>query len=219
MQAATKANVWLYRRTSGRVGGRGMDKWPLLLLTVPGRRSGDTAHGAGCRLRAHGQISRCREGHGWLQEKPQWFRNLRSAGRARIRIRSGSTRSIPMSRMTPSERRCGSRLPPRHIVSLGSRLELAAGSRSGRPGSPTNPQEHRTGEHKQLSHYAERIGVQPAISHNPMSVEIMAEGRVPYQEPDAFGGTPQERSEAISRCLSYTGVFELLAHRDTVIHH
>jgi hypothetical protein len=52
-----------------------------------------------------------------------------------------------------------------------------------------------------------------------MSVEIIAEGRVPYQEPDAFGGTPQERSEAISRCLSYTGVFELLAHRDTVIHH
>jgi hypothetical protein len=39
-QAATKANVWLYRRTSGRVGGRGMDKRPLLLLTVPGRRSG-----------------------------------------------------------------------------------------------------------------------------------------------------------------------------------
>jgi hypothetical protein len=68
MQAATKVNVWLYRRTSGRVGGRGMDKWPLLLLTVPGRRSGDTAHGAGCRLRAQGQISRCREGHGWLQE-------------------------------------------------------------------------------------------------------------------------------------------------------
>ena len=27
-----------------------------------------------------------------------------------------------------------------------------------------------------------------------MSVEIMAEGRVPYQEPDVFGGTPQERS-------------------------
>jgi hypothetical protein len=31
-----------------------------------------------------------------------------------------------------------------------------------------------------------------------MSVEIMAEGRVPYQEPDVLGGTPQERSEAIS---------------------
>jgi hypothetical protein len=35
-----------------------------------------------------------------------------------------------------------------------------------------------------------------------MSVEIMAEGRVPYQEPDASGGTLQERSEAISTYLS-----------------
>jgi hypothetical protein len=52
-----------------------------------------------------------------------------------------------------------------------------------------------------------------------MSVEIMAEGRMRYQEPDAFGGTPQERSEAISTYLSYTGPFELLADRDTVIHH
>jgi hypothetical protein len=52
-----------------------------------------------------------------------------------------------------------------------------------------------------------------------MSVEIMAEGRVPFQEPDAFGGTPQERSEAISTYLSYAGPFELLADRDTVIHH
>jgi hypothetical protein len=52
-----------------------------------------------------------------------------------------------------------------------------------------------------------------------MSVEIMAEGRVPYQEPDVFGGTPQERSEAISTYLSYTGPFEVLPDRDTVIHH
>jgi hypothetical protein len=35
-QAGTNASVWLYRRTSGRVGGRGMDRLPLLLLTVPG---------------------------------------------------------------------------------------------------------------------------------------------------------------------------------------
>jgi Lipocalin-like domain len=52
-----------------------------------------------------------------------------------------------------------------------------------------------------------------------MSVEIMAAERVPYQQPDAFGGTPQERSEAISTYLSYAGLFEVLPHRDTVIHH
>jgi hypothetical protein len=47
VQAATKTNVWLYRRTNGRIGGRGMDKRPLLLLTVPGHRSGRCTR---CRL-------------------------------------------------------------------------------------------------------------------------------------------------------------------------
>jgi hypothetical protein len=52
-----------------------------------------------------------------------------------------------------------------------------------------------------------------------MSVEIMAADRVPYREPDAFGGTLQERSEAISTYLSYSGPFEVVPGRDTVIHH
>jgi hypothetical protein len=52
-----------------------------------------------------------------------------------------------------------------------------------------------------------------------MSVEIMASHRTPYHDPDAFGGTPDERSEAISTYLSYSGPFEVLADRDTVIHH
>src|SRR5215211_6519844 len=52
-----------------------------------------------------------------------------------------------------------------------------------------------------------------------MSVEIMAAHRAPYHDPDAFGGTPEERSEAISTYLSYSGPFEMLADQDTVIHH
>jgi hypothetical protein len=52
-----------------------------------------------------------------------------------------------------------------------------------------------------------------------MSVEIMAAGRSPYREADAFGGTPEERSEAISTYLSYSGPFEVLPAKDTVIHH
>jgi hypothetical protein len=52
-----------------------------------------------------------------------------------------------------------------------------------------------------------------------MSVEIMAAHRAPYRAPDAFGGTPEERSEAISTYLSYSGPFEVLPDRDTVIHH
>ena len=52
-----------------------------------------------------------------------------------------------------------------------------------------------------------------------MSVEIMAAHRAPYHIADPFGGTPEERAEAISTYLSYSGPFEVLADRDTVIHH
>ena len=52
-----------------------------------------------------------------------------------------------------------------------------------------------------------------------VSVEIMAADRAPYREPDAFGGTVQERSDAMSTYLSYSGRFEVLPGQDTVIHH
>jgi hypothetical protein len=52
-----------------------------------------------------------------------------------------------------------------------------------------------------------------------MSVEIMAANRAPYHDPDVFGGTAEERSSAISSYLSYSGPFEVLTDKDTVIHH
>jgi hypothetical protein len=52
-----------------------------------------------------------------------------------------------------------------------------------------------------------------------MSVEIMAADRAPYQQPDAFGGTPEERAEAISTYLSYSGPFQVMLDQDVVIHH
>lgn len=52
-----------------------------------------------------------------------------------------------------------------------------------------------------------------------MSVEIMAEHRAPYHDADVFGGTPAERSDAISTYLSYSGPFEVIPEQDTVIHH
>lgn len=47
----------------------------------------------------------------------------------------------------------------------------------------------------------------------------MAAHRAPYHNPDVFGGTPEERSEAISTYLSYCGPFEVLPGQDTAIHH
>lgn len=52
-----------------------------------------------------------------------------------------------------------------------------------------------------------------------VSVEIMAAHRSPYHDPDLFGGTPEEQSEAISTYLSYSGPFEVRPDEGAVIHH
>jgi Lipocalin-like domain len=52
-----------------------------------------------------------------------------------------------------------------------------------------------------------------------VSVEIMAAHRMPYRDPNPFGGTDAERSEAMSTYLSYAGSYEMLPGQDTVIHH
>ncbi len=87
IQAGTKANVWLYRRTNGRVAGRGMGRLPLLLLTVPGRTSG-TPHTVPVAYFDHnGDYIIVGTGMGGAKETPQWFMNLKAAGKSRIRIR------------------------------------------------------------------------------------------------------------------------------------
>jgi deazaflavin-dependent oxidoreductase (nitroreductase family) len=86
VQAATKANVWLYRRTSGQVGGRGMGRLPLLLLTVPGRTTG-TPHTVPVAYLDHdrGWIV-VGTGMGGSTRTPQWFLNLQAAGQGHVRI-------------------------------------------------------------------------------------------------------------------------------------
>ena len=63
-----------------------MDKRPLLLLTVSGRRTG-AVHGAGVCFDQSGRYLVVRTGMGGSKRTPQWFLNLQAAGRARIRIR------------------------------------------------------------------------------------------------------------------------------------
>ncbi|HMG25340.1 MAG TPA: lipocalin-like domain-containing protein [Acidimicrobiia bacterium] len=55
--------------------------------------------------------------------------------------------------------------------------------------------------------------------HGYMSVEIMAEGRTPFRDDDVLGGTPEERSAAISTYLGYAGPFEVRADEGAVVHH
>jgi len=87
IQAGTKANVWLYRRTNGRAGGRGMGRLPLLLLTVPGRTSGTPRTVPVAYFDHHGGYIVVGTGMGGTKETPQWLLNLKAAGKSRIRIR------------------------------------------------------------------------------------------------------------------------------------
>ena len=86
VQAATKLNVWLYRRTSGRLGGRGTGGLPLLLLTVPGRRTGALYTVPVAYFEHDGKHLVVGTGMGGSKATPQWFRNLTAAGAGRIRV-------------------------------------------------------------------------------------------------------------------------------------
>ncbi len=88
IQAGTQANVWLYRRTNGRVGGRGMGRLPLLLLTVPGRSSGTPHTVPVAYFGRNGGYIVVGTGMGGSRRTPQWFLNLTAAGGGRIRIRA-----------------------------------------------------------------------------------------------------------------------------------
>lgn len=85
-QLGTAANVWVYRLTNGRIGGRGMGGLSLLLLTVPGRKSG-VAHTVPIVYLDHedGYLV-VGTGMGGSRRTPQWFLNLKAAGRGHIRI-------------------------------------------------------------------------------------------------------------------------------------
>jgi deazaflavin-dependent oxidoreductase (nitroreductase family) len=85
-QAWTQANVWLYRRTNGRVGGRGIGRLPLLLLTVPGRSSGTPRTVPVAYFEHDGGYVVVGTGMGGSKRTPQWFLNLKAAGKGRIRI-------------------------------------------------------------------------------------------------------------------------------------
>jgi deazaflavin-dependent oxidoreductase (nitroreductase family) len=80
VQAGTMANVWLYRRTSGRVGGRGMGRLPLL-LTVTGRKSGTPHTVPIAYLNHNGSDIVVGTGAGGSKAIPQWFLNLQAARR------------------------------------------------------------------------------------------------------------------------------------------
>lgn len=88
---AGRAQVWVYRRTGGRIGG----KWrigagfrkpvPTLLLEHRGRKSG-TTHTTPLLYITDGADTIIVASQGGLPKNPQWYNNLRANPDTRIQI-------------------------------------------------------------------------------------------------------------------------------------
>lgn len=91
----------VYRRTGGRVGGsvRGTS---VLLLTVNGRKTGEPRT-VPVGYFEHGDSLLVVGSYNGSDHEPQWFRNLRAAGSARIQ-RGGTVSDVAVRIASPTER-------------------------------------------------------------------------------------------------------------------
>jgi deazaflavin-dependent oxidoreductase (nitroreductase family) len=85
MRAGSSLAVYLYRRSNGRIGGTARGGTPVLLLTVPGRKTGALHTTPVSYFDHHGGYVVTGTAGGAKQD-PQWFRNLRAASRAHIEV-------------------------------------------------------------------------------------------------------------------------------------
>jgi deazaflavin-dependent oxidoreductase (nitroreductase family) len=84
MAAGNSAAAWLYRRTKGRIGGTAKGL-PVLLLTVPGRKTG-IPHTVPVSFFEHGNGYLSAASAGGGKADPQWIQNLGAAGKAHITV-------------------------------------------------------------------------------------------------------------------------------------
>jgi len=84
MRGANALGVYLYRRSSGRIGGSAKGI-PVLLLTAPGRKTG-TPHTVPVSYFDHNGCYLVMGSGGGMTHEPQWVRNLRAAPKAHIQI-------------------------------------------------------------------------------------------------------------------------------------
>lgn len=74
MKAGNRFAVFLYRRSSGRIGGAARGGTPILLLTVPGRKTGTPHTTPVSYFEAEGGYMVAGT-TGETKQDPQWFRN------------------------------------------------------------------------------------------------------------------------------------------------
>lgn len=85
MRVGSGLAVFLYRRSNGRIGGTARGGTPVLLLTVPGRKTG-TPYTTPVSYFDHQDGYVVTGTAGGTKQDPQWFRNLRAASRAHIEL-------------------------------------------------------------------------------------------------------------------------------------
>ena len=116
LRLMSRANVWAYRRTGGRVGGRwrvgaGFRKpVPVLLLDHVGRRSG-TRYTTPLLYLEDGADLVVVASQGGLPRNPQWYRNLQAEPEVQVQVGS-EVRPVRARTATPEER---ARLWPRLV--------------------------------------------------------------------------------------------------------
>lgn len=102
-RAGNSASVWMYRRSGGKIGGRARGGSLVLLLTVPGRRSGLPHTVPVAYVERDGAFYLAATAGGRPKE-PQWVRNLRAASTATIEVgRERKTVSVEVLRGAEGE--------------------------------------------------------------------------------------------------------------------
>jgi deazaflavin-dependent oxidoreductase (nitroreductase family) len=85
MRIGGRANVAVYRRSGGKIGGKAAGGTPVMLLTVAGRRTGKP-HTTPVGMFEHEGGWLVVGSAGGLPDDPQWFKNLLHAHDAEVEI-------------------------------------------------------------------------------------------------------------------------------------
>jgi deazaflavin-dependent oxidoreductase (nitroreductase family) len=98
----SRINIWLYRLTGGRVGGRFPSGAPILLLTVKGRKSGVPRTTPLLYLRDGDRVVIVASKAG-SAKNPLWFENLRADPSCEVEI-GRDRRRMQAHEATPDEK-------------------------------------------------------------------------------------------------------------------
>jgi F420H(2)-dependent quinone reductase len=99
----SRANVWLFRLTGGRLGARFPGGAPILLLTVKGRKSGQPRTVPLLYL-ADGDRFVLVASKGGMSHHPTWFLNLEANPQVEVEV-GGERRAMVARRATAEEKR------------------------------------------------------------------------------------------------------------------